>query len=855
MSPSNCPTNRDHLKPKHNYILSSLNWRLKLLSPVFFLFSPCIAQAVGTLEEIIVIAIAPGSAVGSPAKRLPFAIKSANFTDLQNQQALDLSDFLNSTMGSVSINSAQNNPLQPDLHFRGFTASPLLGLPQGIAVYQNGVRINEPLGDAVNWDLLPESAVYRMDLISSANPVFGPNALGGALAIKMKNGFNFMDSQIEVQSGSWGRTTATFESGNNFTLGDGSSLAYYLNGSTFNEDGWRDLSKSKAQNFYGSLGWRSSAGSTVNLNYQQADSELIGNGALPIGMLPLDRSAVFTAPDITENDLYSVSLEAILLPTETLTLSGNLFWRENTTHSFNGDASEFELCKFSGGRQALFEEADDLETELEVELGIVLDDFCNGEDADVADFDDLQELIRNAAIAAGLDPGDFNLEDASDEIYGSGILADEAINNISQREQTSRGFTLQGALLASIFGNDNQLVFGVSYFDGEAEFRSVTELAFMNPVTRSSAGLGTGSFLEEGETDVSTSTKTLSIFFVNALDVSDRLTLTVAGRYNDIDIKLRDLSRERPELNGNHNFSRFNPSVGLTYDVNEQTNFYLSYSESNRAPTPIELACNEGVFELARQFAIDDGEDPGEVDFECRLPNAFLADPPLEDVAVMSFEGGMRGRHGNIAFQLSFFNAINHDDILFQTTGRATGLFANIDKTRRRGVETAVQGKLERLSWYANWTYLQATFEDNFTVLSPNHPYASDEGELAVQSGDRLPGLPEHVIKLGVDFQVSDNFSIGAELIYNSDQVVRGDESNQLPEVDGFSVLNLRVSYAIHEQFSIYARVTNVLDTDFENFGLLGEDPSEILALTDDRPLFLGVAAPRGAWLGMRYRF
>lgn len=813
---------------------------------------PVVAAEV---EEVIVIGVAPGSAIGQQARKLPFAVKSSNFSDFENAQSLDLTDFLNSQGPSVSINSAQNNPLQPDLQFRGFTASPLLGLPQGVAVYQNGVRVNEPLGDAVNWDLLPESAVYSMDLISGANPVFGLNTLGGALAIRMKDGFNFQGNQLEALTGSWGRNTLSLESGNHMQLSGGSELGYYLNASLFEEDGWRDLSDSEAQNIYGSVNWRDGDRSTLGLSYQQGDSELIGNGALPVGLLALDRSAIFTAPDITENDLRAFTLEGSHFLGERFQLSGNLFYRENTTDSFNGDGSEFELCEFSGGARALFEEADDLEDALEDQLGIELDDICAGEDPAFTSYADLEAWIEQQALAAGLDPEDFEIEDATDELYGTGILSDEAINNISRRNQQSKGFTLQGALLEPLFGRDNQLVVGAAWFDGTASFRSVTELAFLDPVTRSTQGLGTGTFLEEGETDVSTGTATRSLYFVNTHSASDNLTLTLAGRWNQTDIRLRDRSGARPELNGDHKFNRFNPSLGFSYDLNADTNLYGSYSESNRVPTPIELACNEYVFEVAQRFALERGDDPDDIEFECRLPNAFLADPPLDDVVTRSWELGLRGTLQGLRYQLGLFDARNHDDILFQTTGRATGLFANVDETRRRGIEAAISGQLGQLDWYANWTHLQATFEDDFQVLSPNHPNADAEGELAVQNGDRIPGLPEDIVKLGAEYHLTPALSFGAELFYNGSQVVRGDESNDLPEVGGYTLVNLRASYRWGEQFSVFARVTNAFDRDYENFGLLGEDPGEVLTLADSRPLFVGVGSPRAAWLGLRYRF
>lgn len=837
---------------KFPFSKSTLTLTISALLPLF----AGSALAAEPLEEIVIVGVAPGSSIGQSVKRLPFAVKSTNFVQLQNSQSLDLTDYMQSQLGSVSINSAQSNPLQPDLQFRGFTASPLLGLPQGIAVYQNGVRMNEPLGDAVNWDLLPESAVYSMDLISGANPVFGLNTLGGAMAITMKDGFSFTGNQLEAQTGSWGRNTVTLESGNNYALANGTAWGYYVNASLYQEDGWRDLSDSDAQNFYGSLVWRNADVSALDLSYQQGDSELIGNGALPVGQLALDRTAVFTAPDITENDLQAFTLQGSHYVSDTFQVSGNLFQRENTTDSFNGDGSDFELCEFSGGAQALLEEPDDIELALEDSLDIALEDICTGADPAITNFGELETFIAQEATLAGLDPDVFALENATDELYGSGVLSDEAINNISQREQTSRGFMLQGALLNPLFERPNQLVVGTSYFDGTADFSSVTELAFLDPVTRSTQGLGTGTYFEEGETEVSTGTETLSLYFVNTLDMTEKLSVILAGRYNDSDITLRDQSGKRPELNGDHRFARFNPSLGFTYNASADTNFYGSISESNRVPTPIELACNEGVFELARQYASAAGEDPDDIEFECRLPNAFLADPPLDDVVTRSFEFGVRGKYGELGYQLGYFDATNHDDILFQTTGRATGLFANVDETRRRGIEAALQGSLQQLDWYANWTYLEASFEDNFKVLSPNHPSADAEGELAVQSGDRIPGQPGHLIKVGGDFNVTQNFSLGAELLYNSDQVVRGDESNELPEIAGYTLVNLRATYQLAANFSLYARMTNVFDKDYENFGLLGEDPTELLpTLTDARPLFVGVGAPRAAWAGLRYRF
>lgn len=809
------------------------------------------AEEEMAVEEIEVIGITPGSAQGVAVSQIPFAVQQGSAEDLQSSQSLDISEFLNSRMASFNINSAQNNPLQPDVQFRGFTASPLLGLPQGLAVYQDGVRLNEPLADSVNWDLLPRSAVYSMDVLSGANPVFGLNSLGGALAITMKNGFNAEGTQVEAYGGSWNRNMVSLETGSN----DG-ELGYYLNISRFDEDGWRDLSESDATNFYGSISWRNEETSTLDLIYQRGESDLVGNGALPAGLLAIDRSSVFTAPDITENDMNMINVDASHFLSNGIQLSGNAYWRENKTNSFNGDGSEFELCEYYGGAQSLFEEADDIEDALEDQLGIELDDICEGEVDTITSFDELESFIETEAALAGLDAEAFELEDIIDELSGSGTISDEAINNISQRRQESTGFNGQIVFNEDFFGADNHLIIGYSYFRGESGFESVLELANLDPVTRSTQGLGTGLFFDEAETDIRTDIESNSWFFSNTWNVNDQLSLILSGRYNDTQVTLRDRSGERPELNGDHDFSRFNPALGFTFDATDQANIYGVYSEANRVPTPIELACNEGVFTLAQQFAELAGEDPDDIDFECRLPNAFLADPPLEQVVTRNIELGVRGQWESIDYQLGIYNARNEDDILFQTTGRSTGLFANVDETARRGLEASLSGSTDSLSWYASYSRLEATFEDDFNVLSPNHPNADEEGELFVQDGDRIPGLPENILKVGGDYRIGNNLSVGAELIYNSDQVMRGDESNDLEKVDGYALVNLRASYNLRQNFVVFARVTNLFDEDYENFGLLGEEPTEVLPdLADDRPLFLGVGAPRGAWVGLRYRF
>src|SRR5512133_1802625 len=153
--------------------------------------------------EVIGTTLLPG--LGTPIQDVPANVQLLNSDSMAVQRQNTLADHLEQNAGSVTVNAAQGNPYQPDINFRGFTASPLLGVPQGLSVFQDGVRINEPFGDIVNWDLLPQSAIANMQLIPGSNPVFGLNTLGGALAVYTKSGSAYPGGSAQISGGSFGR--------------------------------------------------------------------------------------------------------------------------------------------------------------------------------------------------------------------------------------------------------------------------------------------------------------------------------------------------------------------------------------------------------------------------------------------------------------------------------------------------------------------------------------------------------------------------------------------------------------------------------------------------------------------------
>ena len=823
--------------------LCSLRWRAAWYACLLLVSADeATAEGAGFDAEVVIVAPTPaGLMTGLSPGRLPFVAQTTDADALQRSQALDLSEHLNAALGSVSLNSAQGNPLQPDLQFRGYTASPLVGLPMGVSVFQNGVRVNEPLGDAVNWDLVPESAIASVTLVGGANPLFGLNTLGGALNLKMKDGFSYEGQELEVSGGSWDRVTTNLQGG-----GNNGTFGYYLNVASFDEGGWRDQSPSDNLSVYGAVSWRHAQGA-VDFSIQYGDSHLIGNGPLPEGLLEVDRAAVFTTPDITANNLQAFTLDFSHTFANGIEMSGNAFHRQVETNSFNGDISPFTPCTLGQGKFLL---AGLQEDELAA-LGLDGEALCVDNVLGVANPPALKTALRTLAG----DAGGFALRDLTPTLSGNGEPAGDAINNISDRHQETYGTDLQWLVKPQFFGREHYLVAGVNYFFGGARFDSVVELADFDPATRSTEGLGLGTFVGDQATRVQTGTETWGIYFLDNIPLTDEFTLTLGGRYNHTDARLRDRSGARPELNGDHVFQRFNPTVGATWNRWREAGFYASYSESARAPTPVELACNDGVFEIARRNAEREGRDPEDANFECRLPNAFLTDPPLAQVVAESVEAGVRGvLFESIEHRLGYFRTTNRNDIIFQSTGRSTGLFANVDETRREGMELALTGGVGSVNWYSAYSFVEATFQSPFRVLSPHHPAADANGEVQVARGSRLPGVPRHQLKVGAETTWR-AVSAGVEFVFNSDQILRGDEANRLAPLGGWATVNVRAAWQVYRHAELFARVTNLFDEHYENFGLLGESPAEVLPeLANQGNRFYGVGAPRAAWVGLRLR-
>ena len=749
-----------------------------------------IAEELATnLDTVEVVAVSPLQFGGVDVNKIPSNVQTVSAQELQESQALSLADYMNRYLGSVNINDAQNNPLQPDVQYRGFSASPLMGLPQGLAVYVNGVRFNEPFGDMINWDLIPQGAIDNMALQPASNPAFGLNALGGAITINTKTGFSSPKHQLEVQGGSWDRHSEELSSGWN----DG-TWGYFLDFNNFSEAGWRDHSRTDAKRGFGTLSWRG-VKSSLDLSIAGTENTLRGNGALPQEMLAFGRDQVFTHPDITRNRMMLVSLDGDTWLDDHNQLSGTAYYRRNKISTYNGDGSEFAACDDEDGF------------------------LCQETDGELAD----EGLIDLAGNYIG----------TQDSLLGGTI-------NTSSALQQSFGFALQDAFDHKVFGRDNHLVGGASFDYGNARYHADTELGAL---TSDRGVAGGGVLLQDAHVRLTTETDHYGLFLTDTYALTDKLDVTVAGRYNQTHIKLRD--HFGADLNGTHSFDRFNPAAGLTYAFMPELTFYGNYSESSRVPTPMELSCANP-------------DDP------CRLPNAFVSDPPLKQVVANTFETGVRGRlknllDGHVDWNLGLFRAINNNDIIFKSTGGVgsnVGYFDNVGSTLRQGVELDLSGNFyQRWRWSTHYTYIDASFETPFLSSSPNNPQADADGNIQVHAGDKIPGIPAHQFKFSTDYDILSEWTLGFDMNYNSSQYLRGDEANLTDKLPAFVVFNLRSEYRFNEHVALFGRVNNLFDREYANFGTWGNtgDVLDGLGLPgDQQSRFVGVGAPRAAWIGLR---
>jgi iron complex outermembrane receptor protein len=750
--------------------------------------------------ETIVTATTPLNGSGLPVDRVPANVQTATGAGLSKAQSLDLSAYMDGELGSVHAGQSQGNPLQPELEYRGYLASPLLGAPQGLSVYWGGVRLNEVFGDTVNWDLIPTSAIRTLNLMPGSNPLFGMNTLGGALSIETKTGFSDPGAEVRVSGGSFDRRLVGLQMG-----AHGERLAYYVAADLFKEDGWRSFSPSEAARAMLSTTWQGDAGN-AELTLATAETELDGNGATPVQLLAQDWRATYTHPDRTQNRLLLAALRAERALAPAVRLSGVAFVRRNRTQTLNGDQADRAPCQDPALAGSL----------------------CTTEAGK-------EVVVTDAGTGAPV---------AFDPVHPY-----DGAENGTQTTQVGTGVAAQVAVERPLASRENHLFVGASGGEGHAHFTSQSALARLSDARGT---LPTDIVVGGSPVDVVTVSRDLGLYAADTFAVLPDLFLTLSARYNLVSLTLEDQLGDA--LSGAHRFQRLNPAGGASYQPRPEVGVFGGYSEATRAPTALELTC-------ASETA------------PCRLPNSIVSDPELRQVVARTLEAGVRGHIDraatNLSYSLAAFRTTNDDDILFVGSGVVAnqGYFANVGRTRRQGLEAGLQGRRRlgpragRLDWSVRYTWLDATFQTGFEVPSPNHPAAAPDAScpaggvcLRVPVGARLPNTPRHIGKATVTWTSSHGVSLGGNVVANTGQVRRGDEANLLDVVPGFVVLELRSGWDVTPLVSLFAKVSNVLDTRYSTYGVLG-NARGVLGAAYDNPRFNGPGAPRTAWAGLTLRY
>ena len=284
-----------------------------------------VEQAVSRLD---VVASTPLPGVDQPLDDIASPVQTATAAEIEKTGALDIGDFLNRRFNGVYLNEMQGNPFQVDLNYRGYTASPLLGTPQGISVYMDGVRQNQPFGDVVGWDLIPRNAISSATMIPGSDPLFGLNTLGGALSIQTKDGVANRGTSGQIGYGSNGRKTLQAEQGG----GKAAGFNWYLAANIFHETGWRVDSPSDVRQGFGKLGWRSDK-TSVTLTGGYAYNTINGLGLQDYRLLAQDYHGVYTIPDIVNDRSPSVNLSYRRTLSSSVTVSATGWYRNIRTET------------------------------------------------------------------------------------------------------------------------------------------------------------------------------------------------------------------------------------------------------------------------------------------------------------------------------------------------------------------------------------------------------------------------------------------------------------------------------------------------------------------------------------------
>ncbi len=782
-------------------------------------------------------------------------VQTATAADVETSGALDLPDFLNRRMNGVYVNENAGNPFQPDINFRGYTASPLLGTPEGISVYLDGVRQNQPFGDVVAWDLIPKNAIAEMALAPGSDPLFGLNTLGGAVSVQTKDGVSYPGLTGSLLYGSSGRK----EVDGTYGGGKATGFNWFLAGTGFHESGWRYASTSDVKQGFVRLGWRTDK-TDLAFTTTYAYNTLLGNGIQDYRLLDENYSSGYTVGDTIANRAPQFNFMARHAFTDKLTFSGNLWFRNIRTEEINPNFNT--------------------------------DVFGN----DIYQPTPAEQATLSAAGYSGFPASGANIANTPFPYYpciaealslGNPDAVCDAVTVYSKEVQNDFGLSGQFTWTEETAVGSNQFSAGGQFERGSIDYTQNTAYGYVNPnYSITNVPAWQDGTLQDGagidsRVNLHGLTPNGSVFFSDTLTVAKKVNVTVSGRYNRFTVNNTD--RLNPvagpgSLTGDYVFQRFNPAVGVTWSPVASVNAYARFSQGSRAPTAIEIGC----------------ADPAN---PCALPNALSSDPPLQQVVNTTYEVGLRGKPElsfvrNLNWNVGAFRGENHNDILFVSSVLlGTGYFQNFAQTLREGVDADLDGRIGRVTWGLDYTFLSATYQStetldgsaNDTSDSALSGYPGLDGNIYVHPGNRIPLIPKNTGKAYAMIQATPKLAFGLDESVISSSYARGNENNAYkadgayylgPGVSpGYAVTNFLAHYDLTKRLQLGVEIDNLFNKRYYTSAQLANTAFTAQGAVEAVPFaaytngpyagsapaqsatFFAPGAPRRAWAELRVKW
>jgi outer membrane receptor protein involved in Fe transport len=758
-----------------------------------------------TTGTINIISTTPLPSIGLPLNIIPANIQIFDSKDLRNQPGVTFADQLMNNAQGVTFNEIQGNPWQPDVSFRGFSASPLAGTPQGMSVFVDGVRVNEPFGDTVHWDLVPNFAIQGMQVVPGSNPVYGLNTLGGALALQTKDGRSNQGIALEGEAGFWGRKRTLAQIGG---VSKDGSVDYFLGAQHTTEDGWRKYSPSHINQTFGKIGWQNET-TKINLSYIGAYNNMIGNGLTPIELLGENRDGVQTTPDQTKNYLNHFALNAAHWVNNNVMLSANAYHRTSNRNTLNGDVN---------------------------------DDFNS-------------HSLDSDGKCAPQSP-------FTEEECAPGIL------NRSRLKSRSLGFNLQAAFNQDVWGKKNQFIAGLGYDLQRTKFRQTEQTSLVEngdqvenenwfDIARRPINLE-----DEIESTVNLNgrSRTASLFATDTLSLNQFWHVTASARYNHTKVTNRDNLNPpgSPEsLSGDHNFNRINPSLGLTFTPTETLSVFGSYSESSRAPTSIELGCANPLVPCKLPNAM--ASDPPLDQVIAKTYDAGLRGK-LSDNLKWNASVYRTMNHDDIQFistnagtgSLGYFDNVGRT----KRQGLDLGLSGTVDKFFFRAGYSYISAKYDSDLLLVNQVNSEAD-GGSISVRKGNYLAGIPKHQFKLRAQFEI--TPQWLVGSNVIYYAS-QYVQGNENnthVSSTPNCTDGGPNCQ-GKLSGYAVVNLDTQYNVGQGWRVFAKAINIFDKDYYTGGRLAETYFSSAGAwgPDDRGVTSVVpGAPRAAWVGFRYEF